>query len=128
MSSYSTTEKGKCGETFASDFLKAKGYKTVKRNWSCRWGEIDLITISPDRKLVIVEVKFLNASSFCDAVEMYTYKKNRNLVKTVKSFLAKHPKFIYSFRVDLICLTKDLGKLWVEHYPGIINETDLELF
>ena len=34
---------GKWGEDQAEKYLRRKGYRTVARNWSCRFGEIDLI-------------------------------------------------------------------------------------
>ena len=49
-------EIGKLGEQLAAKYLRAKGYKLYAKNWKCRVGEIDLISIDND-KLVFVEVK-----------------------------------------------------------------------
>lgn len=44
------------GEKLAAGFLKKKGFKIIKRNFNCKFGEIDLIA-TKDEYLVFVEVK-----------------------------------------------------------------------
>ncbi len=53
---------GGFGEDEAVQYLIKKGYKIVERNHRQKWGEIDIITISPDKILVFVEVKAIIAS------------------------------------------------------------------
>jgi putative endonuclease len=49
---------GARGERAAEDTLKRAGYRVMARNLRNRFGEIDLIALSPDdRTVVIVEVK-----------------------------------------------------------------------
>ena len=36
-------ELGSWGEELAASFLRRKGYQILERNYSCRFGEIDLI-------------------------------------------------------------------------------------
>lgn len=53
------TEKqrlGSLGEGFACDYLESKGFKIVERNYSKKWGEIDVIAKMAN-KLHFVEVK-----------------------------------------------------------------------
>ncbi len=49
--------KGKAGEDMAAMFLEKNGYFIVKRNYSIRSAEIDIIAENKDY-LVFVEVKF----------------------------------------------------------------------
>ena len=49
------SETGKLGEEIAERFLKKKRYKIVERNYREKWGEIDIIAISPKKVLVFVE-------------------------------------------------------------------------
>ena len=51
------TQKGSTGENLACGYLEHSGYKIVERNIRTTFGEIDIIAISPDKSLVIVEVK-----------------------------------------------------------------------
>lgn len=49
---------GARGERAAEDFLKQNNYRVIARNLSNRFGEIDLIALTPDgNTVVIIEVK-----------------------------------------------------------------------
>jgi len=53
----SKTQKiGELGEKIAEKFLKNKGFKIVDRNYTRKWGEIDIIT-KKGTKLHFIEVK-----------------------------------------------------------------------
>ncbi len=47
---------GKRGEDIANEFLLARGYEVIDRNWRCSAGEIDIVA-RQGRSLVVVEVK-----------------------------------------------------------------------
>mgnify|MGYP003509397425 CR=1 FL=1 len=47
---------GANGETRVASFLRKQGYKILNRNYSCRFGEIDIIA-EKDGFIVFVEVK-----------------------------------------------------------------------
>ena len=49
-------ELGAAAETRVLNLLIRKGWHLLDRNWSCRWGEFDLLVIK-DRQLLLVEVK-----------------------------------------------------------------------
>ena len=49
-------EIGAAAETRVLNLLISKGWQLLDRNWSCRWGELDLLVIK-DRQLLLVEVK-----------------------------------------------------------------------
>ncbi|MEK7148263.1 MAG: YraN family protein, partial [Patescibacteria group bacterium] len=60
------TEKrklGDIGENIACDFLKARGFEIVERNYLRKWGEIDIVT---KKKGIIhfVEVKSVSYATF----------------------------------------------------------------
>jgi putative endonuclease len=48
--------EGRWAEQRALRLLQEQGWSLVSRNWSCRWGELDLVLCKPDR-LLLVEVK-----------------------------------------------------------------------
>ena len=49
---------GQYGEYLAGRFLRRHGYRIIARNLRTRFGEVDLVALTPDRgTLVIVEVK-----------------------------------------------------------------------
>ena len=59
---------GAWGEERAAKYLKKQGYRILERNYSCRFGEIDLI-VSDRAYLVFVEVKLRKSDAFARAAE-----------------------------------------------------------
>src|SRR5512140_3876948 len=43
IESPTTTETGATGESIATRFLEARGYRIVERNFRCKLGELDLV-------------------------------------------------------------------------------------
>ena len=80
---------GKWGEETAEKYLRRKGYRTVARNYACRFGEIDLI-VSDRHYLVFVEVKTRRSAVFAEAREFVTYAKQRRILTSANLWLAAH--------------------------------------
>lgn len=118
MEQLSSRKIGSLGEKIAGVFLEKKGYKVLKKNWTCRYGEIDLIC-SKNAKLIFIEVKFVQSKRFCDAVSLFTSAKNKNLNRTISMFFSKHKKKVLDWQLDLICITKSSSKFWIDHYKDI---------
>ncbi|MFN6352104.1 MAG: YraN family protein [Cyanobacteriota bacterium] len=57
----SRQRQGRWAEQRALRLLQSRGWRLVCRNWSCRWGELDLVLSKPGR-LLLVEVKGRGAS------------------------------------------------------------------
>ena len=62
---------GRFGEQTAAEFLKKKHYKIIGMNYSCRFGEIDVIAENK-KYIVFVEVKLRKSDSFAEAREFVT--------------------------------------------------------
>ena len=119
----STKEIGNIGELVAEKYLLSKGLKVLSRNWCCRYGEIDLIALS-EKTLIFVEVKFVRSTSFCSATDLFNYKKRMHVSRTVDIFLNRYPRFVNCWRFDLICLTQDVNRIWVEYYKNALSFND----
>lgn len=50
-------ELGRRGEEAAARYLYRRGYDILERNWTCQFGEADIIAKDSDDSLVFVEVK-----------------------------------------------------------------------
>ncbi len=74
----------------AAKFLRKKRHKIIEKNYSCRFGEIDLITETGEF-LVFVEVKLRKDDSHGQAREFVTAAKQERLRKTALVYLAEHP-------------------------------------
>ena len=80
---------GRWGEDQAERYLKKKGYRVIERNYSCRFGEIDLIVA--DREfLVFVEVKTRRSDAFAEAKEFVGAAKQRRIRLAASMWLASN--------------------------------------
>ena len=91
---------GAWGESLASNYLRKKGYKLVAANYSCRFGEIDLI-VSNSRYLVFVEVKLRKSDKFAQAREFVDYYKQNRIRTTAELYLSTQPTTLQP-RFDVI--------------------------
>ena len=80
---------GKWGEDQAEKYLRRKGYHVVTRNYSCRFGEIDLIVSDRDY-LVFVEVKTRRSNAFAEAREFVGTGKQRRIRSAASMWLSSH--------------------------------------
>lgn len=74
-------ELGETQEQRVADWMRQRGYTIVTNNFSCRFGEIDLIA-RKDEYLVFVEVKYRSNLKFgapCEAVDFRKQKKISNV-------------------------------------------------
>ena len=80
---------GAWGEDRAARYLKKKGYRILERNYTCRWGEIDLIA-SNRHDLVFVEVKLRKSDAFARAAEFVDLRKQARLRRAAELWLSLH--------------------------------------
>lgn len=78
---------GAMAERKAANFLNKKGYDLVDVNYTCRFGEVDLI-VKNDRYIVFVEVKMRNDNSIAQPKEFVDYKKQQRIIATAKLYLS----------------------------------------
>ena len=82
-------EIGNLGEDIASAFLQKKGYDVIRRNFSCRLGEIDIIA-EKDAFLCFVEVKLRKNAYHGEAREFVTRSKQKKIILAAKYYLSKN--------------------------------------
>ena len=81
-----TKEIGKQGEEIAVEFLKKQGYRILERNWTTKFGEIDIIA-RDGHTLVFVEVKTRFEGIAGSAEASIDYRKRRSISRTALFFL-----------------------------------------
>ena len=77
-------EIGKIGEGIAAKWLKGKGFAISERNYSRKWGEIDIVARETDGKVHFVEVKSVSYETKTDlesAVSHGTWRPEENVHK-----------------------------------------------
>lgn len=110
---------GRWGERRCEKFLRAKGLKTLTRNFSCKTGEIDLVMVDADSTLVFVEVKTRASEDFGPPEQSVTYPKKVKLLRTARYFLAAHKIDDRPFRFDVVAIVlSPQGPAQIEHYQN----------
>lgn len=79
---------GRTGESLAAEILKQDGYHIVKRNYSCRWGELDIIA-KKENTLVFAEVKTRLNDQYGSGREAVDERKKRHIRNCAQDFLSQ---------------------------------------
>jgi len=108
---------GKVGETIAARYLERRGFSVLARNWTCRWGEIDLVVQNEDL-LVFVEVKMRNTFVNAHAFEAINFYKRKSLQRSINIFLASQ-RVIKPWRFDVLCITKQDKSYKIDYYEYV---------
>ncbi len=72
---------GRAGEDFAVKSLLALGFKIAERNFSCRFGEVDVIATRAGI-VAFVEVKTRRPDGMVSGIEAVTPAKQRRIIAT----------------------------------------------
>lgn len=81
---------GPWGEALAAEYLRKKGYSVLACNYSCRYGEIDIIA-KKKRILAFVEVKLRKSAEFVHAREYVDRRKQERILATAQLWLSENP-------------------------------------
>ncbi|HBL41699.1 MAG TPA: YraN family protein [Ruminococcaceae bacterium] len=101
--------KGDVGEELTVKWLKRHRYKIIQRNFSCRWGEIDVIAQKGD-VLCFTEVKTREIDSYGRPAEAVDYRKQQRILKTANVYLTQNPCDLQP-RFDVAEVVTEKGKL-----------------
>lgn len=110
-------QTGKLAENLAADTLREKGYTIIERNFSNRFGEIDII--AKDKEiLVFVEVKAKIGTEFGHPEEMINKKKLSKIRHMATIYLNGNS---VPCRLDIIAivLNPDNSLLRLSHYENV---------
>ena len=107
-----TSVRGAAAEARALAFLQQQGLTLVEQNFSCRWGEIDLI-LRDQETLVFVEVRQRSSARFGSAAASVSAGKQAKLWRTAEVYLQRIRR-IPVCRFDLIAIDGDQLE-WMRH-------------
>ncbi|MGM9670371.1 MAG: YraN family protein [Oscillospiraceae bacterium] len=92
--------RGHWGEQQAAAYLKRRGYRILGQNYTCRFGEIDVI--AADRKYVaFVEVKLRSTDRFAQARE-YVGAAKQERIRTAAALWLSENETALQPRFDVI--------------------------
>lgn len=92
---------GLWGEDKAVEFLKAKNYTILARNYHSRFGEIDIIA-RKQNTIIFVEVKTRKNTAFGFPAEFVDYKKQQKIMKTAQLYINDNFNAEFDYRFDII--------------------------
>lgn len=116
--------RGLWGEQQAAAYLKRRGYRILGQNYTCRFGEIDVI--AADRKYVaFVEVKLRSTDRFVQAREYVGAAKQERIRTAASLWLAENETALQP-RFDVIEIygneTMDPKQLDICHIENALSE------
>jgi putative endonuclease len=108
---------GAIGEDLAWKLLEKKGFELVKKNYSSRWGEIDLICRDGET-LVFVEVKTKRGFGFGMPEEMVTRAKKAQVRRTAIMYMGGEE---LKCRLDVVAIVLDNNgrPIYQKHYQDL---------
>ena len=103
---------GKAGEVLAAEALEAKGYYILRRNYTCPYGEIDIIAIK-NKVISFIEVKTRTQEKFGNPLEAITKSKLKSIFLCSRYYLQNCKKRYSRTQIDAIgiLLNKDNQKI-----------------
>lgn len=112
---------GKQGEEIAANYLAAKGYKIIARNWRFGKDEIDIIA-ERDNFLVIIEVKTRSSSDYGEPEEAVGDQKQRLLIRAANEYVIRK-EIDLEVRFDIFTIVIKSGKQTINHIEDAFYPT-----
>ena len=107
-------ELGRRGEAVAEEFLRARRYAIVARNYRCRAGEVDLVALDGP-VLVFVEVRSRRGTLVGTPLESVDGRKQARLARVARYFCAARGWLDRDARFDVVGVRFDTEPPAVEH-------------
>lgn len=104
---------GQTGENAAADYLEAKGYRLLHRNWRSGKKELDMVALK-DGELVVVEVKTRRDTDFALPQDAVDNKKIRRIVSAADHYI-KRFEIDLPVRFDIISVVGQKAPFRIEH-------------
>ena len=79
-------------EAEVCQYLEHQGLTLVRKNYSCKLGEIDLIMIEKET-LVFVEVRYRKNDIYGSGADTITYRKQRRIIRAAQMFILSNPNY-----------------------------------
>lgn len=79
---------GQEGEKRVAVFLRKRGFNVIKRNFQCRYGEIDIIAEN-DEYILFVEVKTRKENTLVSGIQAVDSHKQSRLILAAQDYITK---------------------------------------
>lgn len=116
---YFKKESGNLGEDLAEKYLRQKRFKIIKRNFTTKIGEIDILARDKS-DIVVVEVKTKSGSDFGEGYEMVNYFKRRKLLQLAKMLQKDYARA--TIRIDVISVDLSQDPPEIKHFENAVED------
>jgi len=111
-------ETGRLAEQRAADYLMAKGYKMLARNFKFKhMGELDIVA-SQGTTLVFVEVRYRKYRTYGTPEGSLTAKKLQTVRRTSEAWMSRNRYHGYAVRFDVVAIDMFTGNEEIRHYEN----------
>ncbi|WP_169240439.1 YraN family protein [Bifidobacterium olomucense] len=100
---------GALGEEYAAAWLQTQGWTVLSRNWHTRYGELDIVMLTPELTVVFVEVKSRRTAHYGAPQEAVTHSKQLNLRRAACEWLLDRRNRVSHHHVRFDVVTIALG-------------------
>ena len=124
-----TYSSGAYWEQRARQLIVSRGATVIARNYTSRFGKIDLIVLDRDR-LAFIEVRYRSRSNFGSALAWVSSVKQQKILMTAQMFLASHENYCNRYcRFDIIAFDGPRGSVsaqWLKGAFGLAEHPNYE--
>jgi len=115
MNTYKKTF-GAAGEDLTAQYLQKNGYSIVARNYTKKYGEIDLIA-QKGEVLAFIEVK-TRAREYENITGIITISKQKKMIKVAKAYMGQHNVIDKVCRFDVAFIQTVNGVQKISYIPN----------
>ena len=107
-------QKGQEAEQRALRYLLRQGLRWLDSNFSCRYGELDLL-LWDQQVLVVVEVRYRHNQCFGGAAASITVQKQARIIAATQHYVIMHGLGHVAVRFDVVALSADDSLNWIKN-------------
>ena len=102
-----TTSIGNRAESMACDYLQAKGYKIIERNFRNRFCEIDIVCSNAEY-ICLIEVKYRKNNTYGGGVGAINHDKQNRLRRAFEYWLMENENYSnLQPRIDVVIVDQE---------------------
>ena len=116
-------ETGRRGEDAAAEFLEARGYRVMDRNYRFQREEIDVIAFQPNASndggmIVFVEVKARSGTGFGRPEAAVDKAKQQAIMRVAEAYMHERRLIPSPTRFDVVAVQFGAGAPQIEHFEN----------
>ncbi len=118
-----TAETGRRGEDAAAEFLEARGYRVMDRNYRFQREEIDVVAFQPNPTndggmIVFVEVKARSGTGFGRPEAAVDKAKQQAIMRVAEAYMHERRLIPSPTRFDVVAVQFGAGAPEIEHFEN----------